>query len=663
MAVDRGLLPYTFGAWFQRFSSLTEVQELGIPPIVAGRDVLICSPTASGKTEAYAAPAAELVRRQGGPSACAMFVTPTRALANDLKRRLEGPMALVDVSLGRYTGEHKERVGGELPSVVIVTPEGLDSMIARHPARLRELRFVVLDEIHVLDGTPRGDQVRVLLHRLEAVALHRPQRIAASATVDRPNEMGARYLEDPAIIVVGGSRRILGRAFEGREPGDFVQHLDFIGSHGYRKVLVFCRSRNQVENLAAKTRGRTRFGDAVHAHHGSLGKRQRERTERLFLQEQAAVCFATLTLEMGIDIGTVDYVLLASLPADVPSLLQRIGRGGRRGETTRCGYVYEDVAQRFIYEAMFRLGKSGRLCAPPYGFRPSVLVQQALVLASAGAYMRVQDLEEALPPSVRAELGAGAAQEIVDCMVEEGLLERSGADRYVPSERVEERFQKGTLHSNFSDPARAQVVDRLTGDIVGFVYSAGSKKIELGGRSRKIVKSDGVRILTDASGGAEPAVFRTDHSPSVSYAFGRAVVEELGVASGSIGWMEQGGAAVVLHGFGTFGALFLADVWKAELGSGSVDKCGPYTLRLSCPPEELPCPDDECVEAFLDGAFESLKDLIGAGLYAGNVPAGLMQDSIRSITGLEAVAAELRGMSLQPLEGLSLRAKAVLREL
>jgi hypothetical protein len=69
------------------------------------------------------------------------------------------------------------------------------------------------------------------------------------------------------------------------------------------------------------------------------------------------------------------------------------------------------------------------------------------------------------------------------------------------------------------------------------------------------------------------------------------------------------------------------------------------------------------VEAFLDGAFESLKDLIGAGLYAGNVPAGLMQDSIRSITGLEAVAAELRGMSLQPLEGLSIRAKAVLREL
>ena len=109
MKFDRELLPATLGPWFGRFDAPTEVQRRGVPPIRAGRDVLLCSATASGKTEAFAAPAAELVRETVGGPATALFVAPTRALCNDLKRRLEGPMQRVDVSFGRYTGEHKER--------------------------------------------------------------------------------------------------------------------------------------------------------------------------------------------------------------------------------------------------------------------------------------------------------------------------------------------------------------------------------------------------------------------------------------------------------------------------------------------------------------------------------------------------------------------------
>jgi ATP-dependent Lhr-like helicase len=293
MTVDRRLLPITFGPWFARFQGLTEVQRLAIPPIMAGHDVLICSATASGKTEAYAAPAAEILRQHERESAAALVIAPTRALTNDLKRRLEGPMGNVDVSLGRYTGEHKERVGGKLPAVVIATPEAVDSLLARRPAALQATRYVVLDEIHVLDSTPRGDQLRVLLHRLEQVTRIRPQRVAASATVDRPHELAGRFLRAGVQVVVPGIRKILARPFEGRDPTQVAAHLDDLAGHGFKKLLVFCRSRNQVETFSAKLRNRTRFGDAIHAHHGSLSKNHRERTERLFHLAPAAVCRRT----------------------------------------------------------------------------------------------------------------------------------------------------------------------------------------------------------------------------------------------------------------------------------------------------------------------------------------------------------------------------------
>ena len=664
MTVDRRLLPVTFGPWFARFQGLTEVQVQAIPPIMEGRDVLICSATATGKTEAFAAPAAEFVRRHGdadGSGASVLIVVPTRALANDLKRRLEGPMGLVDVSFGRYTGEHKERVRGRLPAVVIVTPEALDSLLARRPSVLRATRLVVLDEIHVLDGTPRGDQLRVLLRRLELVTERRPQRVAASATVDRPEELGRRYLTDPALVVVPGIRRILGRPFTGRSAESMRAHLDDLAGHGFKKLLVFCRSRNQVETYGAKLRGRTRFDEAVFAHHGSLARAERERAERLFHQAPAAVCFATLTLELGIDIGTVDYVLLAGLPADVSSVLQRIGRGGRRGDTTRCGYAAEDATEDFLFRAMLRLAKEGRLCAAAYGFRPAVLVQQALVLACAEGYVRACDLERALPVDVAAELGAGACQALVECMVEAELLERAGGGRYVAAEAVELRYERGSLHSNIEDTAGVEVVDRITGDVVGSILRADTGKIEVAGRNRAVVKQADGRILTDAAAGAEPARFRSSAAPSVTFALGRAVVESIGVAPDALGVFTADGTTVLLHGLGTVGTLFLLDLWKPSLPRGSVEKSGAYTIVLTSPPPPLTDAvlavqaDEGAVEQFLERRSESVARLLGvgpAGPWKRGVPESLRRAAVRRMSGLDEVAAFLRGARLEALESL-----------
>lgn len=663
MSLDRSRLPHTFAAWFARFPRLTDVQQRAIPAILSGADVLICSATASGKTEAYAAPAVELIRRHRLSAMSVLIIAPTRALTNDLKRRLEGPMGLVDVTFGRCTGEHKECVGGKWPSIVVATPEAVDSLLARRPEVLRDVRMVILDEIHVLDNTPRGDQLRVLLHRLELVADARPQRVAASATVDQPEELARRYLTDAHVIVVPGLRKIEGRAFDGRTPACMAQHLDDLARHRLRKILVFCRSRNQVETYSSKLVNRTRFGAAVFAHHGSLAKGHRERTERLFLQAGAAVCFSTLTLEMGIDIGTVDYVLLADLPADVPSLLQRIGRGGRRGDTTRCGYVVENAAEHLLFRTMFMLGKGGHLCARPSGFRPSIVAQQAAVLACAETYIRTGDLERALPLAVLAELGPGACESILRKMVELQRLEMIGDGRYVPSESIEQRFKSGSLHSNIDDSPSLEVIDRLTGDVVGKIEGADSRRIEVGGRGRKIVRSTDERILTDASSGALPARFRPSGSPSVSFSLGRAVVESLGVQPGAVGLVAIDGVTMLLHGLGTMGVMLLADRLQEAARSTSIREQSPYTMTISGPPPALPACSEHALERFIQDHVAGLGKLLQMGPWKHAVPDELTLSAVRRMSGLDEVANLLGAGRIQVIEQLDDSTRAALVDL
>lgn len=663
MTVDRKLLPHTFGPWFGRFDRLTDVQERAIPAILGGRDVLISSATASGKTEAFAAPAAEMVRQQRLGSAAVLIIAPTRALSNDLKRRLDGPMGLVEVSFGRYTGEHKERIDGRLPSIAIATPEALDSLLARRKSALRETRLVILDEIHVLDNTPRGDQLRVLLHRLSRVARSRPQRVAASATVDRPAELAARYLSGADLVTVPGLRRIRGRAFDGRGVAAMAAHLDDLAGHGFKKILVFCRSRNRVETLAAKLPGATRFDDAVFAHHGSLAKGHRERTERLFLQAPAAVCFATLTLEMGIDIGTVDYVMLADLPSDVPSLLQRIGRGGRRGEWTRCGFVVESMAEDHLFRTMLELGKAGRLCSGPYAFRPSVLVQQALVQACSETYLRAEDLERTVPPDVLAELGRGACEAILRNMVEAEFCESRGADRFVASESAEHRYHNGTLHSNIDDVPGVDVIDRLTGEVVGMIGGVDTRRIEVGGRNRQVVKTTEDRILTDASRGGSPARFRPSGSPTVSFGFGRAVVESLGVDEDAVGIVRIAGTAILLHGFGTIGLLLLLDRLRNTRGAPSIREESPYTMLLSGPPAGIP----ECIEpqlaAFVEKRVAGLAKLLQMGPWSKAVPEDLHRRAVRRLSGLDEVTEFMARARVQVIEEPGEELAAILADL
>ena len=156
------LLSYLWLPFFTRFGRLTAVQESTIPEILDVANVVVASPTASGKTEAVIAPLAERHILEQWEDLAVLYIVPTRALANDTLVRIEGPLQDIGITAALKHGD-KPNLPKVLPNLLITTPESLDSIICRNPKALSTLRAIVLDEVHLLDNTYRGDQLRILL--------------------------------------------------------------------------------------------------------------------------------------------------------------------------------------------------------------------------------------------------------------------------------------------------------------------------------------------------------------------------------------------------------------------------------------------------------------------------------------------------------------------
>lgn len=651
----RELLPHAFGPFLAQFSSLTDVQVEGIPPIVEGKDVVLCSATASGKTEAYAAPAAQMVRTRNSGPASVIIVSPTRALANDLFRRLEGKMDQVGVTFGRRTGEYKKLTKGAFPEILITTPESLDSVIARQPDRLRGTQLVVLDEIHVLDGSARGDQLRILLHRLDLICTTRPQKVAASATVDDPKGLAARYLTDATIVSIPGARSIKVKGFFGRDAEFMVNHLDELAIAKLRKILVFCNSRKDVEGLSRGVRDKTRFREAIFAHHGSLSKNHRERTERQFQTAPVGVCFATMTLEMGIDIGSVDYVLMVGPPHDVPSLLQRIGRGGRRGDTTRAGYVVDNEIEEFIIRTMFRSGARGALLTSPYAFRPGVIVQQALVKAGGDERVSASELRAMLPPSVAHEFDVRKLEGLLEQLVQQKRLEEGRHGYFVLSQESEAKYDRGSLHSNISEDVTLKVVDRITGDIVGAMDMPQSATVQIAGGNRDVVSMDDKRILTDRSTGPGEAKFVSKGYPGTSFRLARRVIEEIGVAENVVAAYADEGRLIVLHGFGAFGSLLFADQLAKMCGPKNILKVTPYVVQLAIELRELPEISANDGLQFTTIHQKKLEGMASGGPFHKDLPNEIRYASLAEMLGMSEFLEHYAKMKLSVVTGDELK--------
>jgi ATP-dependent Lhr-like helicase len=408
-------------AFFADFPSLTAVQRSAIPSICDGNSTLVCAATAAGKTEALLAPLIWCARKAPqGQGIKVLAVAPTRALVADLRARLERPLRLLNWTVGAQTSDFQD--AAREPEVLVTTPESFDSMMVRR-ARWQEgkpvghllagVRAVFVDEAHLFDCTPRGEQVIYLLARLRRLRAQAEERswspdstlqvCAASATVPEPAGLAERLLgPDAKLVFCAGSRELhlfansgewrLLRAGEDvcalRDSLPLVQSNHEVAARLWqclqdgqcRKALVFVNARAHCDVLASVLRTQLhRHRELwVGGHHGSLSRNERMDAERHFHQEKDAVLVATSTLEVGVDIGDVDLVVLVSPPPDVSAFLQRIGRGGRRTNQTRILALPRSILESAAFASQLVAASKGQLESRPRFRRWDVLPQQAL---------------------------------------------------------------------------------------------------------------------------------------------------------------------------------------------------------------------------------------------------------------------------------------------
>ncbi|MFH1469883.1 MAG: DEAD/DEAH box helicase [Pseudomonadota bacterium] len=637
-AALRQALPRTWGALLARHGTPNAVQRAAAGPLLAGRDVLITAPTASGKTEAYLAPLCERLfpPGEGGEAARLLIVSPTRALANDLFRRIAPPLGQAGIGCGRWTGDHHD--GGRLHPVTLVTPEALDSRLARDRGALAEVRAVVLDELHAMDRTVRGDQLRLLLERLRVAGAL--QVAAASATVADPHAMAGRYLRDPVLVGAGERRSVHARIVEAEGPVAVHAELAREVARGFRKVLAFCKSREEVEVYARLLRDRPPFRGAVFAHHGDVARSQRLATEQQLHARPVALCLATSTLELGIDIGDVDLVALVGPPSSVSSLQQRVGRGGRRGGGNAALCLAAGPWQARVFRTLLEAQAAGELLEDPSFFRPSVLIQQAISLLheNPGRWIDAPALRRRLPSELAAAWPEQRLAAVLAAAAKARWLQGPGP-RYALGEQGEVHWVRGGLHANLAEDRSLEVRDALTGDHIGHICTVDTEAVGLAGRARRVLAVEGGRVLTAPADSPELATFGRGSRALVSAALAARLVVSLGLRPPVL---VRGRHLALLHGLGSAGGALLGRVFRhAGMKPGFAGPLAlilPAEFALAPEGEPLPWPGPERVPPALRRYHRSLGRRLALGRFHRDLPEEEQILAVEAASGVAAVA-------------------------
>src|SRR6202165_1152926 len=398
--------------WFvKKFGTPTEPQELGWPHILAGRTTLISAPTGSGKTlAAFLACIDRLVRKAlAGDLADrveVLYVSPLKALGNDIQKNLEIPLGEILAMAGEHGLLMPEirtavRTGDTLPPerramlkrpphILVTTPESLYILLTADKSRaiLRDVETVIVDEIHAVADDKRGAHLTLSLERLEALT-HK----------QTPIEEVAHFLTgsgraDPVIVNIGHKRKLdltvevpsmpLGPVAS-NEMWDAIYDRLVALVEQHRSTLVFVNTRRLAERIAHNL-GERLGEENVAAHHGSLSRKLRLAAEKKLKEGQVRVLVATASLELGIDVGTVDLAVQINSPRSIAVALQRVGRSGHwRGAVPKGRFfatTRDDLMECAALVRAIKLGDLDRLMIPEAPL--DVLAQQIVAICAAG---------------------------------------------------------------------------------------------------------------------------------------------------------------------------------------------------------------------------------------------------------------------------------------
>lgn len=320
--------------------ALRPLQNAAAPVVRSGDHALLLAATAGGKTEAAVFPLLSRMLDEDWRGLSVLYLCPLRALLNNLHPRLARYADLVGRRAGLWHGDvaeaDREAIRDDPPDVLLTTPESIEAMLVSsktdHAWLFRDLRTIVVDEIHAFAGDDRGWHLLAVVERVQRLAGRELQRVGLSATVGNPDELLAWLTRTCA-----GPRHVIQPPQESRAAAAALT-VDHVGTlenaaivisrlHRGEKRLVFVDSRARAEELTVRLRERdvTTF-----VSHSSLGREQRRQAEEAFAEARNCVIVATSTLELGVDVGDLDRVIQIDSPPTVASFLQRLGRTGRR---------------------------------------------------------------------------------------------------------------------------------------------------------------------------------------------------------------------------------------------------------------------------------------------------------------------------------------------
>ncbi len=464
--------------WFrERFGAPTEAQIGGWPRIAAGEDVLIAAPTGSGKTlAAFLACLDDLVRRGlAGPlpeTTAILYISPLKALSNDIHRNLEAPLAelstyaakagvkMPEIRVAVRTGDtpvsERAKLAKRPPHILVTTPESLFILLTSESGRaaLGGVRTIIIDEIHAIAGDKRGAHLALSVERLErlvrATSGRGPVRVGLSAT-QRPIERIARLLVGmqrplPHIVDAGHRRELdlaieltddeLGAVASNEQFGRVYDRIaELVTQH--RSTIVFVNTRRLVERASAALE--QRLGEEhVVAHHGSMSRALRLAAEQKLKHGLVKCAVATASLELGIDVGTVDLVVQLGSPRSMATLIQRVGRSGHHLGGTPKGRMFALTRDQLIEcAALVRGVRGGNLDTIALREAPlDILAQQIVAITAAEEITEVALGELVRAAAPYAELPAVHLEQILE-MLSEGVSDRRGrAGAHIHRDRV-----------------------------------------------------------------------------------------------------------------------------------------------------------------------------------------------------------------------------------
>ncbi|MFK7863512.1 MAG: DEAD/DEAH box helicase [Pseudohongiellaceae bacterium] len=440
--------------WFEsQFGQPTKAQAEAWPAIKAGKHTLISAPTGSGKTLAAFYAAIDGLVQQGlerrlSDGVQILYVSPLKALSNDIKKNLESPLdgiaehlhlageTPVNIRTGVRTGDtpasERQKMAKKPPHILVTTPESLYLLLtsASGRAMLASVSTLIVDEIHALLGDKRGSHLALSIERLQRLVLSNGgqhlQRVGLSAT-QKPIEMVAKYLvgnsqisggEADCVIVDSGFRRSIEVSLE--VPGSplsalmsnevwdelYERLVSLVAAHD--TTLVFVNTRRLSERLALALTERLGEG-AVCSHHGSMSKDHRHAAEQKLKAGDLKVLVATASMELGIDIGSVDLVVQFSSPKSIATFLQRVGRSGHSIHGTPKGILFpltrDDLIEAAALLQSLKMGELDQIVMPE---KPLDILSQQIVAELSAPVVVGEDNEDAWDIDQLFELFANA---------------------------------------------------------------------------------------------------------------------------------------------------------------------------------------------------------------------------------------------------------------